>query len=276
LGAGRIELRRPVVGAGAAPSIGQQAAAVIAVPDSGGLSLTGNAGGPDVSLLSIDASLTAASLLPDGGRLVLGTAGPPRTILHVEGNEGVHSGGTGGGFSFADRAVGEFVPAPGAGERWVWYAVAGTARLWSGNDKLGVTASGNVGIGTTTPVEKLEVRGNLKLGANGTEFAVGSPDNLRLVAGSVPESGAAAGNGWTAAHGAGAGVYRVNFTSQFAVPPVVTVTPVSPPSSDNVICVRNVSGAGFDVESRDIDPSATDGSSAQDSAFNFIAVGTRA
>jgi hypothetical protein len=134
---------------------------------------------------------------------------------------------------------------------------------------------GNVGIGTTTPAEKLEVRGNLKLGANGSEFALGSSDNLRLVAGSVPESGAAAGNGWTAAHGVGAGVYRVNFTSSFAAPPVVTATLVDPPSSDNVICVRNVTSAGFDVESRDIDPTAFDGTSAQDSAFNFIAVGTR-
>ena len=53
-------------------------------------------------------------------------------------NEGVHSGGTGGGFSFADRAVGGFVPAPGAGERWVWYASDGTARLWSGRDLLTV------------------------------------------------------------------------------------------------------------------------------------------
>src|SRR5262249_41595790 len=83
---------------------------------------------------------------------------------------------------------------------------------------------GNGGIGTATPAEKLEVRGNLKLGANGSEFALGSPDNLRLIAGSVPEAGAAAGNGWTAAHGAGAGVYRVTFTSPFAAPPVVTAT----------------------------------------------------
>jgi len=142
LPAGRIELRRPIVGAGAAPSVGQQAAAVLAVPDSGGLSLTGSADGPDVSLLSIDATLTAASLLPGGGRLVLGTAGPPRTVLHVEGNEGVHSGGTGGGFSFADRAVGSFVAGPGAGERWVWYASDGTARLWSGRDLLTVGPTG--------------------------------------------------------------------------------------------------------------------------------------
>lgn len=142
LPAGRLELRRPVTTGGATPSAGQQAAAVLAVPDDGGLSLTGNAGGPEVTLLSIDAALAAASMLPAGGRLVLGTAGPPKTVLHVEGNEGVHSGGTGGGFSFADRAVGGFVAAPTAGQRWVWYASGGTARLWSGRDLLTVGTTG--------------------------------------------------------------------------------------------------------------------------------------
>jgi hypothetical protein len=142
LPAGKLELRRPLASGGATPSAGQQAGAVIAVPDAGGLSLTGTAGGPEVSLLSIDAALTAASLLPAGGRLALGTAGPPRTVLHVEGNEGVHSGGSGGGFSFADRLVGSFIDLPTAGQRWVWYASGGTARLWSGRDLLTVGTTG--------------------------------------------------------------------------------------------------------------------------------------
>jgi hypothetical protein len=142
LPAGRIELRRPVATSGAAPSVEQQAAAVLAVPDAGGVSLTGIAGGAEVPLLSIDATLAAASLLPEGGRLGLGVAGPPSTVFHVEGDEGVHSGGTGGGLSFADRTVGRFVGAPTAGERWVWYASSGTARLWSGRDLLTVGTTG--------------------------------------------------------------------------------------------------------------------------------------
>jgi hypothetical protein len=142
LPAARLELRRPVAAGGTAPSVGQEAAAVLTVPDAGGLSLTGTTGGSQVPLLSIDATLGAAALLPGGGRLVLGTAGPPQTVLHVEGNEGVHSGGTGGGFSFADRAVGGFVGDPTAGQRWVWYASGGTARLWSGRDLLTVGTTG--------------------------------------------------------------------------------------------------------------------------------------
>jgi hypothetical protein len=142
LPAARIELRRPVAAGGATPSVGQQAAAVLAVPDTGGVSLTGTVGGPEVLLLSIDAAFATASLLPAGGRLALGIAGPPQTVLHVEGDQGVHSGGTGGGFSFADRTVGGFVGAPTAGQRWVWYASGGTARLWSGRDLLTVGTTG--------------------------------------------------------------------------------------------------------------------------------------
>ena len=96
---------------------------------------------------------------------VLGSSGPPTTALsvdpagnigigapearrklHVEGSE-IHSGGGSGGFSFADRSSGSFVETPAAGERWVWYAQDGTARLRSGADHLAVAANGNIGVG---------------------------------------------------------------------------------------------------------------------------------
>jgi hypothetical protein len=65
-------------------------------------------------------------------------------IVHVEGSE-VHSGGGGGGFSFADRSTGTFVDGPDAGQRWVWYALNGAARLWSNGDRISVSASGEGG-----------------------------------------------------------------------------------------------------------------------------------
>ena len=146
------------------------------------MSLTGTVGGPEVPLLSIDAALANASLLPAGGRLALGTAGPPQTVLHVEGDEGVHSGGTGGGFSFADRTVGGFVGAPTAGQRWVWYASGGTARLWSGRDLLTVgttgeglanasllPAGGRLALGTAGPPQTvLHVEGDEGVHSGGT------------------------------------------------------------------------------------------------------------
>lgn len=66
--------------------------------------------------------------------------------LHVEGSQ-IHSGGAQGGYSFADRTSGSgaFVEDPTAGQRWVWYAQGGAARLWSGTDRLTVSAVGEGG-----------------------------------------------------------------------------------------------------------------------------------
>ncbi len=60
------------------------------------------------------------------GSVGIGTNNPI-TRLHVENSE-IHSGGNSGGLSFGDRTK--------PGERWVWYAMDGKARLWFGNDKL--------------------------------------------------------------------------------------------------------------------------------------------
>jgi hypothetical protein len=192
-----------------------------------------------------------------GGRVGIGTLAPQRT-LHVESEE-VHSGGAGGGFSFANRGSG-FVNLPAAGERWVLYATGGVARLWSGEDKLSIDTAGNLRFG---------------LGPIPRYHAVGSPDNVRLVSGRVNENGPTVGTDWFVTH-MGTGIYLVSFTVPFTAIPVVTATLVDPLSEDNVICVRNVAGNGFTCVVRDIDSAALDGSTPQNSAFNFIAVGPRA
>lgn len=141
LPAGRLELRRPLAVTAPQLSVSHVAAAALAVGANGGVALTGTAGGPDVPLLTVDAALTSLALLPGGGKVAVGVATPPRTSLHVEGT-GVHTGGPGGGFSFADRGTGSYVDNPGAGERWLWYGAGGLARLWSGDDLLTVSAVG--------------------------------------------------------------------------------------------------------------------------------------
>jgi hypothetical protein len=75
-----------------------------------------------------------------------------KTQLHVEGKL-IYSGGSLGGLSFGNRDTSGFVESPTQGERWTWYSSGGTARLWSGGDKLSVNANGKVGIGTTEPVQ---------------------------------------------------------------------------------------------------------------------------
>src|SRR5215212_5837070 len=85
----------------------------------------------------------------------------PRRALHVQGSE-IHSGGAGAGFSFGNRETPDpfSVPVPNNGERWVWYASGGTARLWSLTDKIAVTPAGRVGIGTIAPGAILDISGS--------------------------------------------------------------------------------------------------------------------
>lgn len=92
-----------------------------------------------------DATAGVDRLVVDrSGRLSIGGPAAAQRTVHVEGSE-VHSGGSGGGFSFVDRNVGGFIDVPSAGERWVWYSLGGAARLWSRFDRLVVSASGEGG-----------------------------------------------------------------------------------------------------------------------------------
>ncbi|WP_139306895.1 hypothetical protein [Modestobacter sp. DSM 44400] len=129
---------------------------------SGGLTVRG-----DARLdgdLSLGGALTVSGAGRFDGRVGIGLGNrPPSRLLQVEGNTEIHSGGVGAGFSFADRAATSLVSNPGNGERWIWYAKEGKARLWSGSDKLAVTPAGQVGIGHDHPDFLLDVNGRIRL-----------------------------------------------------------------------------------------------------------------
>jgi hypothetical protein len=75
--------------------------------------------------------------IASNGYVGIGTTEGLSRTLQVQGS-GIHSGGSGAGYSFSNRETAAFVQDPGGGERWVWYASGGVARLWSGADKLAV------------------------------------------------------------------------------------------------------------------------------------------
>jgi len=86
---------------------------------------------------------TISGSLRVDGNVGVGGVETPQRPLQVKGAE-IHSEGSGAGFSFSDRKVGAFVDGPTKGERWVWYADEGTARLWSGRDVLTLTTGGEL------------------------------------------------------------------------------------------------------------------------------------
>ncbi len=167
---------------------------------------------------------------------------------------------------------------------WMGYGTAGSpdmtlanARpggdivLWATGERLRVDSGGNVGIGTSTPASKLEVRGDIRLGAAGEYYAPAGPENLRIIRGKVNAAGTAVfGTGFTSVR-AGTGVYNITFSPYFPSGqwPVVTASAESNGSvarfamlntpTHITAVVRIVNGSG----------------TAADADFYFIAVGPR-
>lgn len=141
--AGRLELRYPRSSPSGALSVSQGPGAELRARAGGGLDISrlipGQTSRP---ALSVDGGSGNLLLAPSGEQVGIGTAQPART-LHVEG--GLHSGGASAGLSFGSTDAGTFVETPDAGQRWVWYAAAGVARLWSGTDQLTIGAPGEGG-----------------------------------------------------------------------------------------------------------------------------------
>jgi hypothetical protein len=119
-------------------------------------------------------------------------------------------------FSMANGRVG--------GDIELFSGTGGRVRLATSVTALTVNSAGSVGIGTETPLSKLDVRGDIRLGSAGQYRAAAGEENLRIVRGTVGELGnVLRGAGFTVDHSTTA-TYIIHFNVAFAGVPSVTAT----------------------------------------------------
>jgi hypothetical protein len=187
---------------------------------------------------------------------------------------------------FVKRTLTAWPASAQAGDRFLWYNPDGTARLWTEarGDLVTVTSDGKVGIGTpTSPGEKLEVRGSIKLGASGELFATAGVENLRILCGTVNPNGTVfTSTGGCSIRRINTGLYDIVFAPQFAATPVVVLTQQFSGGDANA---NNVNGDGGDTRDNctvvGVSPAlvrvkcGASGGDNADRRFEFIAIGPR-
>lgn len=137
-------------------------------------------------------------------------------------------------------------------------------------NRMRIQAGGNVGIGTDTPAAKLDVRGDIRLGANGELAALASLDFLRVVAGNVDGGGGiSAGSGFTCDHPS-QGRYVIKLATAFLAAPVVVAT-VTASADDDTASLLNVTASTFEIHVYDSSLKHR-----EDNPFSFVAFGLRA
>jgi len=130
-----------------------------------------------------------------------------------------------------------------------------------------VQANGNVGIGTSSPGEKLDVNGNVKLGTGEDLYAPGTPSNSKILRGYILGDGTAMWSEGVTSQKTGTGAYSVTFDNPFSsVPTVVTTTF----GGGSVSSLTGFNANSFSVQTRQISSG-----SVVDAPFTFIVIGPR-
>jgi hypothetical protein len=148
-------------------------------------------------------------------------------------------------------------------------------------NSLYISKSGNVGIGKKDPSARLDVLGDVKLGADGSMFASASGENLYILRGRVTSDGqkvSGADAGFTVQqHPRGTGAYYIKFETPFKGIPSASVNEIYRDNSmnysigdtrDNAIIVH------LDAGLMEIGTGGNDGKP-QDREFTFVVIGQR-
>jgi hypothetical protein len=137
----------------------------------------------------------------------------------------------------------------------------------AGQARMVVDTLGKVGMGTTSPTETLDVRGNIRLGISGQYYVTAGPENLRTLRGNVNSDGTiAAGSGFWVEH-PGTGYYIVHFDTSFLGTPTVTATAIDWSNFTGVKTAQLAAGSVVILTFLS--------ESGHNQAFSFIAVGPR-
>jgi hypothetical protein len=232
------------------------------------------------ALDAADGSPANAVFVDNSGNVGIGTT-TPGTKLHVNGaDEGLRIDGPGLGasasayvsFRDANGVRTGYVGDGSLSDASVYLASdAGDVHLYTGSAALTAKNNGNVGVGTTAPQARLDVRGDIRLGPSGQFQATAGEEKLRVIRGKVDGNGnILAGTGFSVIRTA-EGEYTITFSTPFAGTPIMTASPEYVVQQDFNLAWIDAIGSS---QMRVILVNFT-GTGPDDGAFHFIATGPR-
>jgi FG-GAP-like repeat len=136
------------------------------------------------------------------------------------------------------------------------------------SDGVFVDTNGNVGIGTTTPAETLDVKGDIRFGTNSDYYPPGYDRKTVMVAGIVNAAGDPSGSSSSAlftSTESSTGTYVLTFSAGFTADPIVTATAHG----------SNYASLGAVTQTSAIITVHDDTGALVNAEFNFIAIGAR-
>lgn len=233
--------------------------------------------------------------IDEDGDLGIGTTNP-RTRLHVSGGAALDDLGQEAGAATFGAIGGEHLKLGDTGMQALRGAnqsdqlqlqpLGGGLRvhgLEAASTRVVINEDGDLGLGTEAPGGRLDVRGQIRMGGAGQQFALAGQAADMVIRGTVFGSGAIRGGTGFFVTRTQQGRYTVNFGATFSERPTVVVTAEDEVGSgDNLAVVTAVRNDGFDLRIVDIGIFINQGETSggaptgadEDSVFHFIAMGS--